>query len=123
SFFLPPISLTVAETMGLLLLGKVAVSQRARSYAPQALSAIQKLVTTVPEPMREACPEVMGHAHIEPHAQTFSDREPAVYAKLQECINERKAVDVTYHAPLDDSSSVIRHEPYALHFSRRAWNG
>src|SRR5690606_9968121 len=42
SFFLPPISLTVAETMGLLLLGKVAVSQRARSYAPQALSAIQK---------------------------------------------------------------------------------
>lgn len=121
SFFLPPISLTVPETMGLLLMSKVAGSQRGRSYAPQAISAIQKLITTVPEPIREACTEVMGHVHIEPHAQAIGEREPAIYAQLQECINERHTVDVHYQGPLDDEAAVIRFEPYALHFSQRAW--
>ncbi len=121
SFFLPPISLTVPETMGLLLLGKVAITQRGRGYAPQALSAIQKLITTVPGPMREACTELMSHVHIEPHAQAISEKEPAIYATLQECINEARPCDVTYQGPLDEEPMVIRLEPYLLHFSQRAW--
>src|SRR5690606_21306130 len=60
SFFLPPISLTVMETLGLMMLGKTAIGQRGRPLVGSALSGIYKLLSTVPEPIRSACGEMMA---------------------------------------------------------------
>src|SRR5690348_16859237 len=59
SFFLPPVNLTVPETLGLLALGKAAAAQRGKPLMGGALSAISKLTATMPAPILAACNGVM----------------------------------------------------------------
>ena len=64
SFFLPPISLTVLETLALMLLGEAASVQPGRPMAAPALSALSKLIATAPEPVRTACSELMANVSV-----------------------------------------------------------
>ena len=120
-FFLPPISLTVPETLGLMMLGKQATAQRGKPYIGSALSAVYKLLNTVPEPIRSACGEMMDHVSIDPGGLADGDGEQRHYTTLQQCVDEQRACRVTYQSPAE--SDVLRCElhPYALHFASRAW--
>jgi predicted DNA-binding transcriptional regulator YafY len=113
-FFLPPISLTVPETLGLLLLGKTAA-------AGPALSAISKLITTIPEPVRSACADLMAHVSIDAHGQAVGDLESRHYTTLQTCIDEGRVCRLEYKSPIEPQPRTCRLHPYALHFAGRAW--
>lgn len=121
SFFLPPISLTVAETLGLMMLGKMAASQRQRPLVSPAMSAIYKLLSTVPEPIRGACGEMMGHVTIDAGQQVVSELEAKRYCELQQCVDESRACRVVYGSPVESEALRFSFEPYALHFAGRAW--
>lgn len=121
SYFLPPINLTITETLGLLLLGKQAAAARHQPMMGLALSAINKLIVSVPEPLRKACADVMSHVSIDPGGQVRSRREPTHYATLGRCIDEGRACRMTYRGPVESSPLICRLEPYALHFASRAW--
>ncbi len=121
SFFLPPISLTVPETLGLMMLGKSASTQRNRPYVGAALSAIYKLISTVPEPIRTVCGEMMSHVSISPGAHLVGDREQQHYGLLQQCIDECRVCALQYYSPVEDDALEIEVHPYALHFAARAW--
>jgi proteasome accessory factor B len=120
-FFLPPISLTVAETLSLMLLGKMVSSQRRRPLGSAGLSAIQKLTATVPDPIRAVCQDLMTHVSIDPGATTDSADEDAHYLTLHRCIDEGRACRVEYQSPTARHSVDGEVEPYALHFANRAW--
>ena len=64
-FYMPPISLTAAETLGLMILGKTAAAQRDKPMFASALSAIYKLISTLPEPMRSACGDMMSGVSVD----------------------------------------------------------
>lgn len=121
SFFLPPISLTVPETLGLMVLGKTAAAQRNRPYSGAALSAVYKLLSTVPEPIRTACGEMMDHVSVNMSGAPTGDREQEHYSTLQQCIDEHRACRVIYHSPVESSPLKLELHPYALHFAARAW--
>jgi proteasome accessory factor B len=120
SFFLPPISLTVPETLGLMVLGKTAAARRDRPLASAALSAIYKLVNTVPDPIRSACGELMSQVSVDPGALAEAESEQAHYTTLQRCIDEQRVCEVTYQSPVA-SALDCRLKPYVLHFAGRAW--
>ncbi|MGB0766070.1 MAG: helix-turn-helix transcriptional regulator, partial [Phycisphaeraceae bacterium] len=63
-FFLPPISLTAPEVLGLMQLTRFVGQHRERPFHAQALSAIYKLITTVPEPLRATCGQMLGNMSI-----------------------------------------------------------
>lgn len=120
TFFLPPISLDVRETMGLMLLGKLAGSQRDRPMVTPGLSAIYKLLSTVPEPIRSACGEMMAHVSV--RSGPREQGEPAAfYATLQQCLDEGRACRVSYESPVEPEPLEMVVHPYLLHFSDRAW--
>lgn len=121
SFFLPPISLTVGETLGLMMLGKTAAAQRNRPMVGPALSAIYKLLSTVPEPIRTACGEMMANVSVDPGAQLLGESEGKHYAHLQQCVDESRACRMTYRSPVEPEPIRCVLEPYALHFAARAW--
>ncbi|MEM6394669.1 MAG: WYL domain-containing protein [Planctomycetota bacterium] len=121
SFYMPPLSLTVPEALGLMLLSKNAATQRERPYAGPALSAIYKLMATVPEPVRAACSEMMAHVSIDPTPAIEGDREADLYPEIQMGIDASKAIDLDYQPPLDPPLNNLRVHPYALHFAARAW--
>ena len=121
SSFLPAVNLTVLETLGLLVLGKTAAAQPKRPMMSAALSAINKLILSIPAPLRDACSDVVSRISINPGQQVHSDRESAHYAVLQRCIDEGRACELTYGSPGDTTPATFTLEPYALHFSSRAW--
>lgn len=120
-FFLPPINLTVPETLGLMMLGKTAAAQRTQPMAGAALSAIYKLINSVPEPIRSACGELMSQVTVDPGARIEGDAEARYYPVLQRCIDEARVCSIQYQSPVEPAPIVGQLHPYALHFAARAW--
>lgn len=121
SFFLPPINLTVTETMGLMILAKSAEADRTRPLAPAALSAIYKLIAIVPEPIREACGDLLENISVSPVQPVDGHDESRVYHDLQRGIDQQLACDVVYQSPMDDEPLVCRLMPLAMHLANNAW--
>ncbi len=121
SFYLPPMNLTVTETLGLLLLGKNALASRKRPLSVPGLSAISKLVASLPEPIREACDDMMRHVSVQPPPQVESDEESQFYPILQRCIDEMRVCSIKYKSPVQPDAMTLLLRPYALHFATRAW--
>lgn len=121
SYFLPPVNLSVTETLGLMLLAKSAASQRNRPLHGAALSAINKLITSVPDPIRAACSDLMSHISIDPGTAPVSDIEARHHPILQTCIDESRACTMRYKGPLENSAIECVLEPYAMHSSPRGW--
>lgn len=123
SFFLPPINLTVLETLGLMLQAKQVAAQDGKPLSDHALSAINKLTATVPEPIRSACNELMSRVGVSPPQAASSRGEDALYSQLQRCMDEGRACRFRYNSRQNDEPSAITGElePYAIHYVGRAW--
>lgn len=120
-FFLPPVNLTIHETLGLLLLGKAAESNRDQPLGSASVSAIRKLISAVPEPMRSSCVEVMSKVSIHPTARVPGDLETRYHRILQSCIDEGRVCSIQYRPVRGDEDLQLELHPYALHFAARAW--
>jgi predicted DNA-binding transcriptional regulator YafY len=121
SFFLPPINLTIPETLGLMVLGKTAAAQRDKPMVGPALSAINKLISVVPEPIRAACGEMMTNVSVGPFAQVSGASESRHFTLLQQCIDEGRICQGRYHSPVEAQTMTFSLNPYAMHFASRAW--
>ncbi|MEM9020658.1 MAG: WYL domain-containing protein [Planctomycetota bacterium] len=120
-FHLPPTSLSVAEVLGLLQLAKATGAQRDRPLHAAALSGIYKLISTVPDPVRGVCSEMMANVSVNPGAMIEGDAESRHYTTLQTCIERQRRCRVTYQPPIETEPMVMELDPYALHHANRAW--
>ena len=121
SFYLPPVNLTVTETIGLMLLGKHAASQRGRPMIGPALSGLYKLIGTIPDPIRDACTDLMENISISPDPAPANDKEARYHTTLQRCIDQGTSCRIVYQSPSDDDDLHAMLNPYTLHFVNRAW--
>jgi predicted DNA-binding transcriptional regulator YafY len=121
SFFLPPINLTVPETLGLMLLGKTAAGQSHHPMLGSALAAIHKLVSTVPNSIRGACADLIGPVSVgeDPHSAEHADAR--YYTMLLRCIDEGRVCAMTYPNPVEPGSFNCHLEPLGLHLAARFW--
>lgn len=120
-FHLPPTSLSVAEVLGLLHLAKATGAQRDRPLHAAALSGIYKLISTVPDPVRGVCSEMMANVSVNPGATVDGDIESRHYTVLQTCADQGKRCEVVYQPPIDAEAQRFSLDPYALHHANRAW--
>jgi predicted DNA-binding transcriptional regulator YafY len=121
SFYLPPINLTVPETLGLMMLGKSAAADRDRPMVAPALSAIYKLIATIPDPIREACSDLMANVSIAPDVNPIGNMESRCHTTLQRCIDQGRTCRIVYQSPEDEDELHAMFNPYTLHFVNRAW--
>lgn len=120
-FYLPPVSLTVPETLGLMLLAK---TTQARKHAPlvqAAVSAITKLTATVPDEIRQTCTDMLSRVSVDHGAQLDQPLEAEHYLTLQRCIDEGRCCKIIYKSPADPEVQEMRLDAYALHFSAKVW--
>ncbi len=73
--FLQPVNLTMQETLSLLMVAKSYLPQRGRAMIGSTLSAIWKLVSTIPEPIRADCSDMVETISVSPERITISDNE------------------------------------------------
>lgn len=120
-FFLPPVSLSAAEVLGLMQLTRFIGQQRDKPYHTQALSAIYKLISTAEEPLRSTCGQMLGHISTVPDASLGGDGELRYFTQLQQAIGLGKACRVEYTSPVEEEPMILEIEPYLLHHVNRAW--
>jgi len=121
NFYLPPVNLTVPEALGLMMLGKTAATHRDRPTVGAALSAIYKLASTIPDPIRQACSDMMANISVAPDPQIIGDLETRYHALMQRCADEGRTCRVVYQSPVEDEPLHTSLDPYALYFANRAW--
>lgn len=119
--FLQPINLTMQETLSLLMVAKSYLPQRGRAMVSSTLSAIWKLVASVPEPIRADCSDMVEAISVAPERISISDNEDQLFLSIQRCIDERTTIRITYQHPITLQISTFEVNPYQLHFATRAW--
>lgn len=120
-FFLPPISLSASEVLGLMQLTRFIGHHRERPFHAHALSAIYKMITNVPEPLRATCGQMLSNISIEPDPKLDIDAEQTTFIQLQQAIDMGRACRVTYAAVNGEGENTFEIEPYLLHHVNRAW--
>lgn len=120
-YFLPPVSLTVPETLGLMLLGKATLARKGAPMVQATVSAIAKLTATVPDEIRQACMDMLSQVTVDHGAHLDDNQEAQHYLNLGRCIDEGRCCKVRYTSPVEPEPLEMRLEPYALHFAARAW--
>lgn len=119
-FYMRPMSLSPAEVLGLMQLTRFVGQHRERPYYTHALSAIYKMVSTVPEDLRETCRQMLLNVSIEPDPKLSSQTEAGHFMLLQQAVDLSRVCRVTYGLP-DQTQEQFRIEPYLLHHVNRAW--
>lgn len=121
-YFLPPISLSAPEVLGLMQLTRFVGHHRERPFHAHALSAIYKLITNVPEPLRSTCGQMLSHISIKPDAKLDVDAESQHFTQLQQAVDLGRSCRLVYRSVLEgESETVFEIEPYLLHHVNRAW--
>ncbi|MEO0476525.1 MAG: WYL domain-containing protein [Planctomycetota bacterium] len=120
-FFLEPIALSASEVLGLMQLTRFIGNHRERPFHAHALSAIYKMITTVPEPLRATCGQMLANISIEPDPKLDTDDESRYFTQLQQAVDMGRACEVTYAAVNGEELNTFEIEPYLLHHANRAW--
>ncbi|MFK7788167.1 MAG: helix-turn-helix transcriptional regulator [Phycisphaeraceae bacterium] len=120
-FFLPPVSLNASEVLGLMQLTRFIGNHRERPFHAHALSAIYKLITLVPEPLRTTCAQMLSNITIEPDPKLDTDIESRYFTQLQQAVDLGRACRVEYAAVNGEGQTSFEIEPYLLHHVNRAW--
>ncbi len=121
SFFFSPAKLTVTETLGLMLMGKVAYAQRTGPLKAEAASAVAKIVATVPQEMRSVCEELMATVLVAAEPDVVATGKKQHFLTLQQYIEEGRACLVTQRSlPGEVPHQTVLH-PYALHLLEPGW--
>ena len=118
---LPSLKLTVPETLGLMLMAKTALPQRDQPMISSAISAIYKIMATVPKPIHNACKDMMANVSLGPDARPVGTEDFDRYIVLQQCIDQQQRCRITYHSPVEHQDMQQVFNPYLLHHVSRAW--
>ena len=120
-FFLPPIALSASEVLGLMQLTRFIGHHRERPFHAHALSAIYKMITTVPDPLRATCGQMLANISIEPDPKLDTSAESTYFTQLQQAVDMGRACKVVYASVNGEGQTAFEIEPYLLHHANRAW--
>ncbi len=120
-FFMKPVSLEVAEALGLMVLTKSAAGQANQPLIGPAVRGVHKLVAAMREPMRSAARSMLDQVSISPERAELTMGASRWYAMLHECVAKRQRCAMHYRAAAQDELEATVIEPYTLHLANNAW--
>ena len=125
-FFLPPVDLTLEESLALIALGQQVAGKEQIPFMQPAAKAIAKVRSQFPSKLREPLEAMTDATDIHLAAAGSSDGIADVYELVRQAIATRRALRCSYEsldAREDPSKAreVFLFHPYRLLFSKRAW--
>ena len=118
NFFLPPLALSIEESLSLVLSARAYSEGEGKFHENTIQSAVAKIVATLPEPTRELLEADSDRISIE--SRNAEDVEGLI-ARLYQAILNADQLRIKYYSFTSDSVSERIVDPYALTFRRRAW--
>lgn len=124
-FFMPPVNLTLQESLALIALGENIGGKEQIPMMRSAGSAIAKIRSQLPRSVRSEVQELDGHVAIRLSQAGPHDGIADVYDLVRKAIQKRRVL-LCHYDSLSSSKKGTAPEPfdfqpYALFFSQRAW--
>ncbi len=123
-FFLPPINLSLQETLSLLLLVHKVRSQIQFPYKNSALLAALKIENNLPAKIRQYCNTALQNISIKVGAQILFQHSTGLdktFAQLQQAIVKKRKVNIRYHSLSEGTIIYVDLCPYHLLYNNPAW--
>lgn len=124
-FFMPPLNLTLQESLALIALGEHIGGKEQVPLTRPAGSAIAKIRTQLPRSVRSEVQELDGHISIRLSQAGPHDGIADVYELVRTAIHKRRTLLCHYDSLAGTNSGTgttpFLFRPYALFFSHRAW--
>jgi predicted DNA-binding transcriptional regulator YafY len=116
-----PLRLGVAESLGLMLMAKVARGMPDQPVLQAAIEAVDRLMDDLPEATRCVYADLLSRVSIATGRVSFSADDERHYHTLQYAIGERKICRAVYDAGPAGGRCTLHIHPLHLHFWRRSW--
>lgn len=121
SFFLPPVSFTLEETLSLLMLVEGQKKAQGFPFMLDAARAFQKIESLLPSGIQKEVAALCGNMEINLGPMTDLRDFDSVYMTVREAIKNRQVLTCLYKSLFDKKTVDIELEPYTLFFSKRSW--
>jgi predicted DNA-binding transcriptional regulator YafY len=122
-FFMPPIQLTVEESLALALLAEHVGGQEQVPYTKAAARAIEKIRGQLPAKIRNELDQIEDHVAIKLSAATPPESSADVYDNMRSALSSKYALRCQYESLSGNSKdgNAFVFKPYTLLFNQRAW--
>jgi len=121
SFYLPPMNLTLAEALSLLMMTKHESQLEGNPLRKHTQQAAMKIQSALPLHIRRYCGTVMKVTTARFAARAKHEQADEVFSHLQKAIRHRNKVRLKYQSFYEKSEIETVLSPFHLHFSQRAW--
>jgi proteasome accessory factor B len=119
---LPPISLTPAEALGLMLVTRNMLGQEFALDEAVTASAALKIEGMLPPAMQDYCGPLLDFIEIRPEPGADAKSIAGALSNLQTALTERTKVRVHYDCPTEKREIDLILHPYRLVHIDRAWH-
>lgn len=121
TFFLPPVNLTLAEAMALLVMTTRLGKDAGLPLLRQGTHAAAKIESVLPAPVREHVGSVLNRLSVRLPAAADHGGLDAAFDALSRAIAERRVCTMTYESFLEGKAIDVTLHPLRLAFIGRAW--
>lgn len=118
---LPPVSLTHAEALALLMTTRFLLSGAQAPDAAAAASAALKIESMLPPALRDYCVPIVEHTEIRPDPASDASAVAEAIPVLQSALARRKKVRVRYDSYYEGRILDVTLHPYRLVYIHRGW--
>ena len=121
-FFMPPVSLTLDESLALVALAEHIGGGEQVPFTKAASRAISKIRGLLPASIRTELEQVESRVVIKLAASSPPEASEDVYESMRSAIAKKQALRCTYESlSTSKNGKKFLLEPYTLFFSQRAW--
>jgi len=121
-FFLPPVQLTLEESLALAALAEHVGGQEQVPFTSAAARAISKVRGLLPAALRQELEQIEQHVSIKLAAAMPPEAARDVYQTVRLALAGRRALRCQYESlAKDPGDAEFLFKPYTLFFNQRAW--
>ncbi len=121
SYLLPPVTLSLEEALGLMLLTRKALHRRLVPAYRAAAAAAAKIESALPPAVRRHCGELLAGVDIRYWPMSDVESIGDLLVPLRQALARRRKVALRYDSPYEQREIDTVLCPYRLAFARRGW--
>jgi len=120
-YFLPPISLTLPEALGLYVAATKIASPRVFPLANETVAGMEKVLQSLPTGLRHYCLQAAQTVEVRWPAMVDTTAVRAVFHKLQDAAATRHKVRMRYDSYYENREINVVLHPYVVALIHRSW--
>ena len=121
SFFLPPVNLTLAEALGLMMVVHKYAAPAGLPNYPAVAAAMMKIESTLPREIQDYCGSAVEGVSVRPTPSADTRQITGTFEQVWQSTYHHEKMDIVYDSFYERKEIALTLRPYRLIFISRAW--